>query len=420
MCVGFRPVHRGLIEAGGGMRILFVAGAGAHASWIVPVVWAAQLAGHETRVAVRPSGVRALTDAGLAVVPVGDEGEISAAQARHTGLASMNGPRALPAGWVGRPDLLPKDIRVTMASRGFAAAEMMAGDLVAFAKAWRPELVVYDTAALAGLVAAATLKVPAIGHTWGYSFDFSYNGDDDLRPGYTRLFTDFGTEPVDPAWWIDPCPPSLRLAPYSVPCALMRPVPYGGPAVVPPWLTEPSARPRVCLTGGVGTTALARLHDGVVAAAGEAGCEVVVTATAAQRELLGEQPPEVRVVDPFPLHILLTSCDAVIHHGGVLTGLAAVAAGLPQLVLPQTAATEFWGERVSSTGIGATLDSPEDIDVAGLHGAVRDMLSNPGYRERTAEVRREMQDMPSPGQIVSLIEEYLKNGRLAETALLSA
>src|SRR4249919_1718919 len=119
------------------MRILFVAAAGAHVPWIVPVCWAARLAGHEVRVAVRPEGEAALTAAGLAVVPVGAPQAVADAQAKHAGLA-FQGPRHLPAGWMSRTHLMDPEVRVTMARRFIAGGVAMAPDTVAFARQWRP------------------------------------------------------------------------------------------------------------------------------------------------------------------------------------------------------------------------------------------------------------------------------------------
>ena len=40
------------------------------------------------------------------------------------------------------------------------------------------------------------------------------------------------------------------------------------------------------------------------------------------------------VTDSVPHHLLLPSCDAIIHHGGAGTSAAALTAGIPQLVCP--------------------------------------------------------------------------------------
>jgi UDP:flavonoid glycosyltransferase YjiC (YdhE family) len=383
------------------MRILFVAAAGAHVPWIVPVCWAARLAGHEVRVAVRPEGQAALTAAGLAVVPVGAPQAVTNAQAKHAGLA-FQGPRHLPAGWMSRTDLMDAEVRVTMARRFISGGVAMAPDTVAFARQWQPDLVVYDTVALAGLVAAAAIGVPAVGNMWGYSFNFAYQQEEALRAPFQELFQPYGVAPAEPAFWLDPLPPSLRL-PYPTPRLPMRLTAYTSPAVVPPWLLDSGDRPRVCVTGGQTTQALVRLLPQLVDAAGRLGAEVVVTATEKQRALLPELPPAARIIDPFPMDVLLPTCDAIIHHGGIGTGMMAVLAGIPQVVTAQTAATEFWGERAETAGIGINIDDPELVGAAEVEAALDAVLTKQSYRERTLAVRDEVDAMPSADSVLEVL-----------------
>ena len=62
--------------------------------------------------------------------------------------------------------------------------------------------------------------------------------------------------------------------------------------------------------------------------------EVVVAVLESQRELFTEMPANVRSVGPVPLHLLLPTCDAIIHQGGGGTLMTALVSGLPQLVVP--------------------------------------------------------------------------------------
>ena len=78
------------------MRVLFVGHGPAHIPWIVPLAWAARLAGHEVRVAVRPQCVPPVIRAGLIAVPVGDEATAGAAAARRLTLGPDRPGRAGP------------------------------------------------------------------------------------------------------------------------------------------------------------------------------------------------------------------------------------------------------------------------------------------------------------------------------------
>lgn len=219
------------------MRVLFVGHGPAHVPWIIPLAWACRLAGHEVRVAVRPQCAAPVTRAGLVAVPVGDEAATAEVAARQLGL----GPGRLKAA-AESVAVLDADLSEALVEKMIAVADTLTDDLVDFARFWRPDIVVHDTAAAAGLVAAAAIKVPAVGHTWGVSLGVHCESEAELRPSYAKLFERFGADPVvGPSVWIDPCPPGLR-PPHGVRRANMRYIPFAGPAALPDWLR--AERPR--------------------------------------------------------------------------------------------------------------------------------------------------------------------------------
>ncbi|WP_405872884.1 nucleotide disphospho-sugar-binding domain-containing protein [Streptomyces sp. NBC_00005] len=387
------------------MRVLFVGHGPAHIPWIIPLAWAARLAGHEVRVAVRPQCVAPVTRAGLVAVPVGDENAAGAVAARQLPL----GPGRLQAAGAAT-GALDADVAEALVEKMIAVADTLTDDLVGFARFWRPDVVVHDTAAAAGPVAAAALKVPAVGHTWGVSLGVHCESEAELRPSYARLFERFGLDPVvGPSVWIDPCPPGLR-PPHGVRRADMRYVPFAGPAALPAWLRtgRDGNRPLVCVTGGVTTTALDEVRDHVVASLRELGADVVLAVTAAQAENLPQLPDGVRAVESFPLDVLLAHCDALVHHGGVGSGLIAVTHGLPQLLLPQNAFQEHWAHLVRASGAGTAL--PADAAEGAVGAAVQDLLARPSYRRRSRELREEIDAMPTPDRLVGFLEECARAG----------
>ncbi|MCM2414165.1 nucleotide disphospho-sugar-binding domain-containing protein [Streptomyces sp. RKAG290] len=387
------------------MRVLFVGHGPAHVPWIIPLAWACRLAGHEVRVAVRPQCVAPVVRAGLVAVPIGDEARAGAAAARQLGL----GPGRLRAPAQAAAVLDP-DLSEMLVEKMIAVADTLTDDLVDFARFWRPDIVVHDTAAAAGLVAAAAVKVPAVGHTWGVSLGVTCEDESQLRPSYAGLFERFGLDPVvGPAVWIDPCPPGLR-PPHGVRRADMRFIPFAGPAALPKWLRtdRASGRPLVCVTGGVTTSALDEVRDQVVAALRGLDAEVVLAVTPEQAALTGPLPDGVRLAESFPLDVLLAHCDALVHHGGVGSGLIAVTHGLPQLLLPQNAFQEHWSDLVRASGAGIAL--PADAGEGEAAAAVRDLLARSSYRERARSLRDEIDAMPIPDQLVGFLEECARAG----------
>ncbi|MCD0485140.1 DUF1205 domain-containing protein [Streptacidiphilus sp. ASG 303] len=397
-------------------RVLFATwSAPSHLYPMVPLAWACQGAGYDVRVAAPPPCGESVARAGLTAVPVGREVAVSR-MASQPRLAAWRSPGEWPAGWSAHPELLDEEQREVVSAlrdKQIAVAEAMVDDLVAFGRWWRPDVVVHDSLCLAGPVAAAVLGVPAAAHVAGSPAVMRIECGDlagDPHPDYLRLFERFGTAPrPDPRYWIDPCPPGLRL-PFRGERTPMRFVPYNGPGVSPEWLTRPAERPRVCVTGGAagskyGAGAISGLFRGVLEAVAGLGAEPVLAVTRAQREALGALPPETRVVESLPFRMLFPACRAVVHHGGSGTSLTALAAGLPQLVLPQAPVLAELARSVEGQGAGLVLDAAGQQDPALLRGAVAALLDDPGPADGAARIGREIAGMPAPASLVPLLAD---------------
>ncbi|MEU9155360.1 nucleotide disphospho-sugar-binding domain-containing protein [Streptomyces sp. NPDC048417] len=393
------------------MRVLFVAQGPSHVQWQIPLAWATQLAGHEVLVATRPPYVGQITRAGLPAVAFGDEERIGtlvgqvkddfAERVRRRGAAE------------GGSGFTPTERELVAAGgrKMIAIAEGMADDAVAAARAWRPGVVVHDTGALVGQVVAAALGVPALGHTWGATVDGVFDlADEQFRPHFDPLFHRFGARPLpmEDTVWIDPSPPSMR-APVPVRRIDMRYVPYSGPGVLPDWLWA-EHRPRVCVTTGIsGASPSApwgeEAHRALLESLAGQGCEVVLTVRDASRVAAGTLPEGVRVVESFPLNVLLPTCAAVVHHGGVGTGTTSLACGVPQLVLAGHLVQRRWGEQVAAAGAGLTLPADGTADAPQVAKAAAQLLADPALREGARRVAAEIAAMPAPSVVVGMLAD---------------
>jgi UDP:flavonoid glycosyltransferase YjiC (YdhE family) len=119
---------------------------------------------------------------------------------------------------------------------------------------------------------------------------------------------------------------------------------------------------------------------------------------------LGDLPPNVRSVGWTPLNSLLRTCTAIVHHGGGGTALAAIDAGLPQLLAPhpRDAFQRTVWNAVARRGIGL-VSEPEKVDAALLNRLIADET----LRAATAEVRAEMIGLPTVAATVQRIAEHL-------------
>ncbi|SDW71111.1 glycosyltransferase [Amycolatopsis xylanica] len=411
------------------MRILITTFAWpSHYLPIVPLGWAARLAGHEVLVAASPTITDLVLESGLAMAPIGGD---PAEALRRAGLSLEQSDEERAArrfdraswreDWVAAPERITEEQRAYFRTIGgwataFAAAQ--ADELIALARGWRADVLVHDGTQFAAPVAAAVLGLPTArflaGHSGMLRIDTAYTGEP--VPAYRRLFERYGLAPeIEPTVWLDPCPPGLQYPyPAGTPILPMRYVPYNGRGVIPAWTHEPPRRPRVCLTWGhtgsseTGSVAVDDCRRTVEAIAA-LDFEVVVAVGQDLLDRLGELPAGVRAAVGVPLHALLRDCRAIVHHGGPGTTMTAVAAGVPQLVITDQPHNVAAGASLAKAGAGRWLlpsDAPTGQDGAAVLAAeIAVLAGDPGYRAAAERLRRENLAQPSLSQVIDHLEK---------------
>lgn len=379
------------------MRVLLTTwGWASHFFPLVQLGWGLQAAGHEVRVASQPGLVGVIQDAGLTAVPVGTDSDLTGVFADfQSHLARWHRP-------VDMAELLAKFGAGTLSLYVDIAEDMLA-DTHEFASAWRPDLVIHEPTTFVGPLVARALGVPSVRHIWG--MDFTYLSHEYEPIALRALAERFGLGEVDTLGTvtIDPCPASLR-GEEKVRRLPMRYVPYNGTAVVPRWLWEPPAKPRVCVTGGT----VAGRYEGstkpfevrVLDALAGLDVEVVVVnplGTLASR-------PGVRVVDTMAMHLLLPSCALAVHSGGGGMVMTAIHSGTPQLLVPRLPDHVFNARRLEAAGAGRTCYAATETPELLREGVV-DVLTAPGYRERTEALRAEMAAAPDVFTVIDQLAE---------------
>jgi UDP:flavonoid glycosyltransferase YjiC (YdhE family) len=394
------------------MRVLFATWAlSAHFNPMVPLGWALRAAGHETLVASHPAFAPTIARAGLPALPAGPDFDLDA-EVRAETAAGRWYDESLTEEEV---RLRHRDLIGLQAPR--RSAEVMADDVVSFARYWRPDLVVFEPTSFVGPLVARLLGVPAVRHLW--TADFTAGLDLVERRLLGPLFARFGLDEIGVLGdlTLDPCPPRLEVA-DDLPRQPIRYIPYNGRSVLPPWLREPPSRRRVCVTWG-GSMTGAEMRDRmahvprVVRALAGLDVEVVVAVLESQRELFTELPANVRSVGPVPLHLLLPTCDAIIHQGGGGTLMTALVGGLPQLVVPSFPDQAFSARQLAATGAGRYLPGGETVTAATVAEHAGILLEDGRYRAAARELQAEALALPPPADVVPILEQ------LARTAALS-
>ncbi|MEV5753959.1 nucleotide disphospho-sugar-binding domain-containing protein [Actinoallomurus sp. NPDC052308] len=378
------------------MRVIFTTWAWpSHLYAMVPLAWACRAAGHDVLVATQPALLDTVRRTGLPVVPVGHDVDALAA------FRDIALPPAEPAGGA-RPRGGPRVLGL------FAAlAESMVDDLIALGRTWQADLVVYEPTAMAGPLAAAALGVPAVRHLYGT--DLLGAAGPFLAEALDPLRRKLGLGDVDLSGvaTVDPCPAGLQV-PVASRRVPMRYTPFNGPGTFP----RPSARsgrPRVCVTWGTTPARVDRrlfLAGEVTRAIAGLDVDVVVAVTSAQRELLGELPREVWVVESAPLHLLLPECDLVVGHGGAGTILTAVANGLPMLLIPCLPDHVRHAARAGEAGAAVVLPARCD-DAEPIRNGLTELLATPAHHTAAERLRRELAEQPTPAQVVGELERLV-------------
>ncbi|WP_314621238.1 nucleotide disphospho-sugar-binding domain-containing protein [Streptomyces stackebrandtii] len=392
------------------MRFLFTTFAwSSHYYPMVPLGWALQAAGHEVRVATTPSLVDAVVTTGLPAVAVGQDIDIVS----RAGSGKLHDHERWPTD---RDKLsgVQQQLVQRMAHTMIEVADAMADDLVTFARSWQPDLIVHESITFAAPVAAEVLGIPTVAHAVGMPLTpgmLVRKDGSPLSPAYVRLYEKFGATPrTAPSAWIDPCPPSMRVpGETTAPRLPVRYVPYNAPGAVPTWLIEPPTRPRVCITWGTSTVrmigdAVTGLLSQVIEAVSGLGVDVVLTVSAATRAALGTVPDGVRVAESLPLHLLLPSCRAIVHQGGVGTALTAGVYGVPQLTVTQFSDQIAVGDMIAAGGAGRHL-LHDDATVERITSHVIGLLDDQECRKAATLLQREIVSQPTPAAWVPKLVE---------------
>jgi MGT family glycosyltransferase len=128
----------------------------------------------------------------------------------------------------------------------------------------------------------------------------------------------------------------------------------------------------------------------------------------ADPSLLGDLPANAHVERWWPQTGVMKEAVAVVGHGGYGTSMTALAAGLPQVLIPLFSADQ--GEtarRLDEVGAGISLtEGPAAI--SDLAGALSRVLKDPSYLEGARRIAAEMASLPPPAKAVGLLESLAK------------
>jgi UDP:flavonoid glycosyltransferase YjiC (YdhE family) len=388
------------------VRVLVVtAGGSATLAAVAPLAAALRAAGHDVLVTATRETAAAVTGLGLPTAVVCELGMYGAMCRDRDG-------RPLP------PPPEDDEGQIAFAGRGFGrlAAATLPG-LVDLAAVHRPDVVVGGSLAHAAPLLAARLGVPWVRH----ADDLHERTAVDVAAAAAELRPELDAVGLadlsEGALIVEIAPPSLRPTDEAEEAdrtrrtaVRWRPL-NRQVALEPRWLRRGS-RPRVLLTSGsradldpaLGADFLAPLLGLPVLADADVlvATSALVAGELAERGLVGERPAgaPARYAGWTPLDVVASSCDAVVHHGGGITALTALSAGVPAVALPPTSSWAIPLRRIDAQGASITLDGAGPARVG---EALERLLGDCGHAQAARALAEEIAALPPASEVAEQV-----------------
>jgi hypothetical protein len=280
-------------------------------------------------------------------------------------------------------------------------------------EAWRPDVVLREPGELASCVVATERDIPQVQTNIGVSAL-----DDRLLPLVVASLQEVGcseAELLSAARWTT-VPPTFDLPSTAMtgPLTAAREPGREQPttAPLPDWWPGAGGRPLVYVTFGsvaAGIGLFPAFYARVLEQLADVPARVLLTLGAGgDPDELRPWPPNVHVERWWPQRDVLPHAAAVVGHGGFGTTQAALAAGVPQVVLPLFSFDQFVNAaRVADVGVGVALvEEAAQQRLAGdlvprgpaatdrLGDAVLAVLDGSGAAQRAAELADEIDALP--------------------------
>lgn len=273
---------------------------------------------------------------------------------------------------------------------------------------WRPDVLIGEQGEFAGPLAAALAGIPHVCHAFGPRLPA--DRVERVEAEVASLWAAHAREVPRFAGchdhlYLDIYPPSLASKVPTIGCDVqaLRPETFATAGeALPDFVTAAGPLPLVYVTLGTVFNSMRVLADAVVGAR-ELPVRVVATVGPnADPAALGPQPDNVHVARYLSQSDLLGHCAAVVSHAGSGTFLAAIAAGLPQLCLPQGADQFLNADAGSAAGAALTL-APDEATATSIRHALQRVLEDPAFAAAARVVAADIAAMPGPDAVAGML-----------------
>jgi UDP:flavonoid glycosyltransferase YjiC (YdhE family) len=306
--------------------------------------------------------------------------------------------------------LAPSRVEGYFAPRLFGEVGMalVVDDLLALCTELEPALLIFDPYSFAAPLVAAVTGTHAVLHGIGPRLDPSVM--DLVTDAVSPIWREFGFDVPSSAGvyagtTVAVCPPSLDpVSRGSYEYQALRPsrLPLPEPAALPVSFANPN-RPLIYLTLGTFSNNALDLFRLVLRALEDEPVNVIATVGRDNDPLaLGPTPENAHVEQFIDQAQVLPHCTAVVHHAGAGTMFGVLAHGLPSVALPQSADNFINATLLARAGAAQNL-MPGEVTDASVGSSLRIVLDNASYRQSAQLLADEINAMPSPREVASLL-----------------
>jgi UDP:flavonoid glycosyltransferase YjiC (YdhE family) len=180
-----------------------------------------------------------------------------------------------------------------------------------------------------------------------------------------------------------------------------RHVPSSQPRPLPDWW-ENRDGPLVYVTFGSVAGALpgvAAVYAAALEALDGLPVRALLTLGAADRDSLGDVPPNVRLESWVPQADVLAHAEAVVCHGGSGSTIGALEAGRPLVLAPLFADQPYNARRVHEVGAGVSVEAT----AAAIRAGLETVLGDDAYRIEAQRLAAEMRALPPVDEAYSAL-----------------
>jgi UDP:flavonoid glycosyltransferase YjiC (YdhE family) len=312
---------------------------------------------------------------------------------------------------------------------GYMAARIVP-DLMPVLRQWRPKVVVRGLYEVGGAIAAEAVGLPHATVQIGHLVDGPW-----LRRAASKEL-----DPIRRSVGLPPDPNAAMLYRHLllsfVPPSYQEPGVFiptqrhlgtvvfdrPGSETAPAWLHPDLPRPVIYATFGTMAqfNSFPALFQTAIAGLRElAGTLIVTVGRDQDPAALGPQPGHVHVERYVPQSLILPHADLVVHHGGHNTTLAALAHGLPQVIIPLGADQPANARRCDELGLGIAL-WPVDRTPEAIATAARTVLADARFGQNAARMQAEMVALPGPEHAVTLLDDLVRSHRSPTTTVVTS